>query len=459
MDNVALHPYPNVNTDAPEKGYCVAERRRAEPRPRAAGVLGRVQRHGAADVQGDRRGWLTAGFVESVKWILDEAGWQTNTQNVVGYNGQENVPAVDEATQARYHASVVRRFECDPRVAALLFFHWVDETDRDRFQSGAIRADDTEKPVVDAVKDAIDSGCTGAARRLAALDHGRRRDAQRHAQGRLPLLRQGERGRDVHGDRAEEALEGEAAPRRRQGQGVPRHRGQVPRHQPRERRFVQVHGQSCGGPQSCAHGDVEAVEGTVAAARYGVAAATTTNARGEAVAVISDTHLPRGARRLPARCARALQPAPTCCSTAATSANSACGGCSRSSARRCAGVHGNMDEPELRDLLPADRDRRGRGRADRDGAHPRPGGRARARGLRASFPDCDAIVYGTRTCPRRPQDEGVWILNPGSPTERRTSPTHAMLVLEVEAGRDPAEPRQALKGVRRLRYVPRCTSS
>jgi hypothetical protein len=57
----------------------------------------------------------------------------------------------------------VRRFECDPRVAALLFFHWVDETDRDRFQSGAIRADDTEKPVVDAVKGAIDAGCTGAA--------------------------------------------------------------------------------------------------------------------------------------------------------------------------------------------------------------------------------------------------------------------------------------------------------
>jgi hypothetical protein len=56
----------------------------------------------------------------------------------------------------------VRRFECDPRVAALLFFHWVDETDRDRFQSGAIRADDTEKPVVDAVKNAVQTGCIGA---------------------------------------------------------------------------------------------------------------------------------------------------------------------------------------------------------------------------------------------------------------------------------------------------------
>jgi predicted phosphodiesterase len=28
----------------------------------------------------------------------------------------------------------------------------------------------------------------------------------------------------------------------------------------------------------------------------------------------------------------------------------------------------------------------------------------------------------------------VWILNPGSPTERRKAPRHAMLLLEVEAG-------------------------
>jgi predicted phosphodiesterase len=31
-------------------------------------------------------------------------------------------------------------------------------------------------------------------------------------------------------------------------------------------------------------------------------------------------------------------------------------------------------------------------------------------------------------------DEGVWILNPGSPTERRRSPRHTMLLLDVEEG-------------------------
>jgi predicted phosphodiesterase len=34
---------------------------------------------------------------------------------------------------------------------------------------------------------------------------------------------------------------------------------------------------------------------------------------------------------------------------------------------------------------------------------------------------------------------GVWILNPGSPTERRRAPTHTMIRLEVSAGGARAE--------------------
>jgi hypothetical protein len=160
MDNAALHPYPNRNDDPPDKGY---------PWPNA-GVpsLDRVEQafwdafHGTGQPtfqEGGVRTMSSGGTY--VRWILDEAGWQTKTQNLPGYDGSENVPTIDEATQARYHSAIVSRFACDPHVAALLFFHWVDETDRDRFQSGAIRADDTAKPVVDAVKQAIEEGCTG----------------------------------------------------------------------------------------------------------------------------------------------------------------------------------------------------------------------------------------------------------------------------------------------------------
>jgi hypothetical protein len=163
MDNAALHPYPNVNTDPPDKGY---------PWPNA-GVpnLDRAQQafwdafHGTGQPTFDENA-LAARSTEGlgappVKWILDEAGWQTNTQNVPGYTGSENVPTVDEATQAEYHSEVVSEFACDPHVAALLFFHWVDETDRDRFQTGALHSDDTVKPAAAAVESAIAAGCTG----------------------------------------------------------------------------------------------------------------------------------------------------------------------------------------------------------------------------------------------------------------------------------------------------------
>ncbi len=36
--------------------------------------------------------------------------------------------------------------------------------------------------------------------------------------------------------------------------------------------------------------------------------------------------------------------------------------------------------------------------------------------------------------PQAERHGGVWILNPGSPTERRSSPARTMLLLRVEAG-------------------------
>jgi predicted phosphodiesterase len=58
----------------------------------------------------------------------------------------------------------------------------------------------------------------------------------------------------------------------------------------------------------------------------------------------------------------------------------------------------------------------------------------RAARLLARFPDCDAIVYGHTHVPETRREAGVWILNPGSPTERRRAPSRAMLILEVKGG-------------------------
>jgi putative phosphoesterase len=98
------------------------------------------------------------------------------------------------------------------------------------------------------------------------------------------------------------------------------------------------------------------------------------------------------------------------------------------------GVHGNMDEPALKELLPK-QELVEVGRARIGMVHipgPRAGREAR---LRTRFPDAGAIVYGHTHIPDVTDEGGVWILNPGSPTERRKAPVHAMLILEVRAGK------------------------
>jgi predicted phosphodiesterase len=51
------------------------------------------------------------------------------------------------------------------------------------------------------------------------------------------------------------------------------------------------------------------------------------------------------------------------------------------------------------------------------------------------FPGCHAIVYGHTHVPQLERHRGVWIVNPGSPTERRRAPGHSMALLEVDAMR------------------------
>jgi uncharacterized protein len=96
-------------------------------------------------------------------------------------------------------------------------------------------------------------------------------------------------------------------------------------------------------------------------------------------------------------------------------------------------VHGNMDEAALRESLPRELVVEAGGA--RIGmvhvAGPRAGREAR---LAARFPGCGAVVYGHTHVPQLERHEGVWILNPGSPTERRSAPVHSMLVVEVDGG-------------------------
>jgi putative phosphoesterase len=139
--------------------------------------------------------------------------------------------------------------------------------------------------------------------------------------------------------------------------------------------------------------------------------------------------LPRGERELPARCIDLCRRADLIIhcgdftSLAFWEQLSALG-------PPVAGVHGNMDEPELQELLPKERVIRVEQSYIGMVHIPGPGAGREAR-LRAKFPDCNAVIYGHTHVPDLTEDEGVWILNPGSPTEKRESPGHAMLVLAV----------------------------
>jgi uncharacterized protein len=152
------------------------------------------------------------------------------------------------------------------------------------------------------------------------------------------------------------------------------------------------------------------------------------------IAVISDTHLPRGARRLPAECVRRI---------AGSDLLLHAGDFSTLEVLReleaigppVMGVHGNVDSAELRELLPAERivEAEGARIAMVHDSGPRMGRLARLR--RRFGAEADAVVFGHSHLPLHEQaDDGFQIFNPGSPTERRRAPVHTMGMARIDRG-------------------------
>jgi uncharacterized protein len=151
------------------------------------------------------------------------------------------------------------------------------------------------------------------------------------------------------------------------------------------------------------------------------------------IAVISDTHMPRGGRRLPEACLEHLRAADRILHAGDVV------GAEILTELEALGppvyaVHGNMDDATLRARLPDARV------VEVDGlrigmTHDAGRRSGREERLVRRFPGCAAVVYGHTHEPQIERTGEVWILNPGSPTERRRAPAHTMLVLEVTAGR------------------------
>jgi putative phosphoesterase len=151
------------------------------------------------------------------------------------------------------------------------------------------------------------------------------------------------------------------------------------------------------------------------------------------IAVISDTHLPRGGRRLPEDCVARLETADVIVHAGDLSTLAVLH--ELEGYGPVVAVHGNVDDAEVRDALPAvaSLDAGGATIAVVHDAGPARGRMAR---LRRRFPDADAVIFGHSHLPLHERNEdGFQIFNPGSPTERRRAPHHTMGMATVQDGR------------------------
>jgi uncharacterized protein len=150
------------------------------------------------------------------------------------------------------------------------------------------------------------------------------------------------------------------------------------------------------------------------------------------IAIVADTHMPRGARRLPESCVTRLKAADLIVHA---------GDFVRLSVLkqfeaygRTVAVQGNVDDAELRALLPS-RQMIDVGDLRIGVVHDAGPASGRLERLRAWFPDADGVVFGHSHIPlhERASDD-FQIFNPGSPTERRRAAQHTMGMALVDDG-------------------------
>lgn len=148
------------------------------------------------------------------------------------------------------------------------------------------------------------------------------------------------------------------------------------------------------------------------------------------VAVVSDTHLPRGPRRLPDACLERLKTADAILHAgdfmelAVLHQLQALG-------PPVHAVRGNVDSHELIVRLPLQRTVRFE--QVRIGmVHDAGPSAGRLDRMRSRFPGADAVVFGHSHIPLHEERDGFQLFNPGSPTERRRSPRHTMGVATID---------------------------
>ncbi|MFI2370790.1 metallophosphoesterase family protein [Streptomyces sp. NPDC018833] len=149
--------------------------------------------------------------------------------------------------------------------------------------------------------------------------------------------------------------------------------------------------------------------------------------------LISDTHVPRRARRLPDEVMARVQEADVVVH-AGDWVDTATLDLLEARSARLLAVYGNNDGAELRARLPEV------ARAELSGlrfgvVHETGPARGREQRCADRFPDLDVLVFGHSHIPwDTTAPGGLRLLNPGSPTDRRRQPHHTYMTAQVADG-------------------------
>ncbi|WP_106814684.1 metallophosphoesterase family protein [Microbacterium timonense] len=150
------------------------------------------------------------------------------------------------------------------------------------------------------------------------------------------------------------------------------------------------------------------------------------------VLLISDTHIPGRARRLPDAVLRAADAADLVIHAGDWVTASVLDELERHAP--VLGVWGNNDGPDLRGRLP-EVARRTIDAVRFAVVHETGDAKRREARMDAAFPDTDVLVFGHSHIPwDSVTARGLRLLNPGSPTDRRRQPVHTMMTAVVDAG-------------------------
>ncbi|MGC3002182.1 metallophosphoesterase family protein [Streptomyces sp. G35A] len=150
--------------------------------------------------------------------------------------------------------------------------------------------------------------------------------------------------------------------------------------------------------------------------------------------LMSDTHLPKRAKQLPAPLLDEL-PRADVVFHAGDWVDTATLDLLEDRSRRLVGVHGNNDGPALRARLPET------ARVELEGLrfgviHETGPARGREERCAERFPDLDVLVFGHSHIPwDTTAATGLRLLNPGSPTDRRRQPHCTYMTATITGGR------------------------